>query len=71
MQLSEWNLVPVLASTGKEVEAMLSTETFDMVIADLQMPDMDGMQLARRIKEAHPKLAVTLLWSHWRRASQK
>jgi CheY-like chemotaxis protein len=63
MQLLEWNLVPVVARTVKEVEVILSTETFDLALVDLQMPDMDGMQLARRIKDVHPKLAIILLCS--------
>lgn len=50
-QLEQWMLTPVLASSGKQaLEILDAPERFDLVITDMQMPDMDGLQLSQRIK---------------------
>jgi signal transduction histidine kinase/ligand-binding sensor domain-containing protein/DNA-binding response OmpR family regulator len=50
-QLEQWLLSPVLASSGKEaLEILARPEQFDLVITDMQMPDMDGLQLSQLIK---------------------
>ena len=55
------------ASGGEEALEMWRTGNYDLVLADLQMPTMDGFELARRIRESErtdrrlrtPILAVT------------
>src|SRR5688500_5940750 len=51
-QLEFWTLCPTLASSGKEALEILnqSGQRFDLVITDMQMPDMDGLQLSQQIK---------------------
>jgi len=39
------------ACDGVEALASLSRERFDMVISDLNMPGMDGAELARQVRE--------------------
>lgn len=42
---------------------MLRTRTYDLVISDVHMPDMDGVQLLRQIdQEFH--LPVICKWSY-------
>jgi signal transduction histidine kinase/ligand-binding sensor domain-containing protein/DNA-binding response OmpR family regulator len=62
-QLELWKLVPVLASSGPEALVLLMKQSFDLVITDMQMPEMDGIQLAQKIKAANEKLPVILLSS--------
>jgi len=62
-QLEQWQLNPVLASTGKQaLEILGASEHFDLVITDMQMPDVDGLQLAKEIKLKH-NLPIILLSS--------
>lgn len=62
-QLELWKFMPVLAESGEEALGILSQQQFDMVISDMQMPEMDGAQLAKKIKEVHPQLPIILLSS--------
>jgi signal transduction histidine kinase/CheY-like chemotaxis protein/ligand-binding sensor domain-containing protein len=62
-QLEMWKFVPLLAESGKEALSLLSQHQIDMVITDMQMPEMDGAQLAEKIKKLHPELPVILLSS--------
>jgi signal transduction histidine kinase/DNA-binding response OmpR family regulator len=41
-----------VASNGQEVLSMLSQEAFDLVLMDVQMPVMDGVTTARKIRES-------------------
>ncbi|WP_310586119.1 hybrid sensor histidine kinase/response regulator [Telluribacter humicola] len=63
-QLEQWKLVPVLASSGQEaLEILAESLPFQLVISDMQMPGMDGVELARAIKDRQPQLPIILLSS--------
>jgi len=49
------------ASTGHEVLALVEKDPPDVVLLDLRMPEMDGLEVARHIQEEHPDVGVMML----------
>jgi len=49
------------ASQPSEAKDVLAKESFSLVISDIAMPGMDGLQLTRFIKEQYPKTDVILM----------
>jgi DNA-binding NtrC family response regulator len=39
----------------------MDQESFDVVLLDLRMPEMDGMTLLRNIKQRHPESEVVVI----------
>jgi len=46
------------ASTGKDALEKLSAEAFNLILLDIMLPDIDGYEICRQIKE-HPRHAAT------------
>ena len=63
IQLKNWKLFPVMAASGSQALELLKNDSFDLIITDGQMPNMDGIQLTRKIKEKIPSIPVILLSS--------
>jgi DNA-binding response OmpR family regulator len=45
-------------------EAMQSGQAFEIVVMDVRMPGMDGLETLRHMKEKAPKIPVILLTGH-------
>jgi DNA-binding NtrC family response regulator len=52
------------AEDGERALRLLDEEDFDLVITDLKMPGIDGMELLRRIKRDDPAVEVIMLTAH-------
>ncbi|MDA8104455.1 MAG: response regulator [Nitrospiraceae bacterium] len=50
-----------LARNGVEGLKILEEGPFDLVLTDLKMPDMDGIEVLRRIKEGWPAVEVIII----------
>jgi len=49
------------ASSAAEAINILDKETFDAIVMDFQMPEMDGVAALKAIKDKKPELQVILL----------
>ena len=52
------------AATGREAVALCGELLPDVVVMDLNMPEMDGVTATRAIRAAHPSVAVLVLTMH-------
>jgi DNA-binding NtrC family response regulator len=50
-----------VALSGKEALSKLKGNGFDVVVTDWKMPEIDGIEMARRIKQENPNVAVILI----------
>lgn len=48
------------AACAAEAESYLSESAFDCVVSDYDMPDTDGIERLRRVRETHPDLPFIL-----------
>ncbi|MCD0489535.1 response regulator [Pedobacter sp. MC2016-14] len=63
-QLEQWSLHPIVCSDPKEALNLLAdAEKPDMIITDMQMPEMDGIELARAIRAKNTDVPIILLSS--------
>ena len=50
-----------VAGNGLEAMTLFLTSSYDLLITDLQMPLMNGLELSRLVKEQYPKTPVILV----------
>ncbi len=63
-QLALWKISSVAKLSAKEaLEALASDNTFQILITDMEMPDVNGAMLAAQVKENYPELPVVMLSS--------
>src|SRR4051812_43605549 len=61
MQLEEAGYQVALAADGKQAEAIIDEQRPKLVITDLQMPGVGGLELLHRIREDHPETTVIII----------
>ena len=59
--LSDVGMTAQIAEHGQQAVDMVREQTFDLILMDLQMPVMDGITAARRIRELPDNTAVPIV----------
>ena len=61
---SRHGLTVTCCSNGVQAVEKLKEESFDLVVTDFMMPDMDGTQLLSHIRQEYPHLKVIMITAH-------
>lgn len=59
--LSRWGFEVQPAFSGEEALARLDNACFDVILLDYQLPNLDGLEVARQARQKQPGAAIFLL----------
>jgi DNA-binding response OmpR family regulator len=59
--LSKWGFAVHPVFTGNEALALVERSGFDVILLDYRLPDLDGLEIAKLIREKHPNAIIFLL----------
>ena len=48
------------ASNGKQALQIIRSEDIQLVLTDIKMPHMDGLELASKVREEYPNLPIVI-----------
>ncbi len=54
-------IVSVTATTGQEALRLAQRQRFHLAFIDAKLPDAEGVELARRIREVNPGISIVLV----------
>jgi signal transduction histidine kinase len=52
------------ATDGKEALALLKKQTFDIILSDIMMPNLSGLELLQTVKETDPEQMIVLMTAY-------
>jgi len=70
-RLSKRSIIATKAFSGTEAIQVLRKNDFDVVVLDLKMEDMDGIEVLKVIKRMVPELPVIILTGHGSQTAAK
>ncbi len=53
-----------MVNSGQEAIEAIEKECPDILLLDLKMPDLDGLEVLAKLREKHPDLKVVILTGH-------
>jgi DNA-binding response OmpR family regulator len=59
--LSKWGFEVQPVFTGTDAVAQLEKSGFDIILLDYQLPDLDGLAVARLVREKQPNAVIFLV----------
>jgi len=62
--LEEEGYLAQSAADGKQALELLDQQDFDILITDLKMPEIDGLELTKRCLQAYPQTAVMIITAY-------
>jgi DNA-binding NtrC family response regulator len=63
-RLSARDMEVTTAGSAMDAIKLIENESYDAVVLDLQMPEMDGLEALKIIKAKRPELQIILLTGH-------
>ena len=63
-RLAEKGIVAETASNGVEALKVVKENAVDIIVLDIKMPEMDGIETLRHVKKLNPEIEVILLTGH-------
>jgi putative nucleotidyltransferase with HDIG domain len=54
----------VTANNGREALSHFYKDTFSLIISDIRMPEMDGIELLKRVKDLNPNMMVIMVTAY-------
>ncbi|MBI4965482.1 MAG: response regulator [Desulfomonile tiedjei] len=58
------DLSPDVALSGEQALQRVQDDVPDVMVLDLKMPGIDGMEVLRRVRQAYPQVQVVILTGH-------
>lgn len=62
--LSKWGFEVRSVFTGNDAVSEIQQSGFDIFLLDYQLPDLDGLSIARMIRKMQPKAAIFLITAY-------
>ena len=59
------------AMSGQEALDEFDHQAYDLVFTDIRMPGMDGLEVASRLKKAHPEVPVVIVTGYGSEANER
>jgi DNA-binding response OmpR family regulator len=59
--LSKWGFDVLPVFTGSDAVARFAKADFDVVLLDYQLPDLDGLSVARQVRKMRPNAVIFLV----------
>lgn len=63
-ELEDEGYTVVTANSGREAMDIFESENPDLVTLDILMPDIDGIQILRQMKEKKPEIPIIMLTAY-------
>jgi DNA-binding NtrC family response regulator len=60
-RMSAWGMDVSTAGSAEDALKMIIAESYDAVIMDLMMPEMDGLKALKLFKQSRPDISIILL----------
>jgi len=62
--LEEMGYVITMSGSGLEAKALIEKQPFNIVIVDIKLPDISGLEILETVKELNPEAAVIMITGH-------
>ena len=59
--LAKWGYEVIPVYTGGDAVAQIEKKQYDVILLDYQLPDLDGLEVARRVRQVRPGAFIILV----------